>query len=177
MPSAGPSSPYAEPQLVTDPTEPNPIQPTEAEAHFARRLRELRAGAGLTQGEVAQRIEGHESAVSRREGGTRFPTMRDLVALADLFRVSTDDLLGRKVQHAAPGSALVDMPLLEQLESAGTTAAFDRVIEAHRDHALWVPVPEGAALMPVAEAMRRADRIARRHGTSKYADRMFRPRM
>lgn len=162
---------------MTDPAEPNPNAPDPVEAHFARRLRELRAGAGLTQGEVADRIDGHESAVSRWENGTRFPTMRDLVALAGLFRVSTDDLLGRTVQHAARGSALVDMPLLDQLEAAVTTAEFDRVIEAHRDHALWVPVPEGAVLMPVTEAMRRADRIARKHGTSRYADRLFRPRM
>ncbi|MEY3160935.1 MAG: hypothetical protein RIT25_926 [Planctomycetota bacterium] len=160
-----------------DPAEPNPIPTDPVEAHFARRLRELRAGSGLTQGQVAERIDGHESAVSRWENGTRFPTMRDLVALADLFQVSTDDLLGRTVQHAAAGAALVDRPLLDQLEAAATTAEFDRVIEAHRDHALWIPVPAGAVLMPVTEAMRRADRIARRHGTSRYADRLFRPRM
>ncbi|HIE71495.1 MAG TPA: XRE family transcriptional regulator, partial [Planctomycetes bacterium] len=67
---------------------------------MATRLRELRARRGLTQDHVAKRLGCHESAVSRWESGSRFPTGEDLVALADLFDVSTDDLLGRSRQYA-----------------------------------------------------------------------------
>ncbi len=70
--------------------------------HLAARLRELRARRGFTQDHVAKRLGCHESAVSRWESGSRFPTGEDLVALADLFEVSTDDLLGRRAPDRPP---------------------------------------------------------------------------
>jgi transcriptional regulator with XRE-family HTH domain len=144
--------------------------------HLAARLRELRARRGFTQDHVAKRLGCHESAVSRWESGSRFPTGEDLVALADLFEVSTDDLLGRGKQFTNPGVALVDMRLLERLASADTTAEFDKQIVAHEEQAVWLPVPEGAVLLPVAEAMRLTRKVADRHRDSQFVDRLFRPR-
>lgn len=115
--------------------------------------------------------------MSRWESGSRFPTGEDLVALADLFEVSTDDLLGRARQYATGGSALVDMRLLEQLSAAETTAEFDRLIREHEEQAVWLPVPEGAVLVAVAEAMRWARKVADKHKDSPYVDRLFRPRV
>jgi transcriptional regulator with XRE-family HTH domain len=144
--------------------------------HLASRLRELRARRGWTQDHVAKRLGVHESAVSRWESGTRFPTGEDLVSLAELFEVCTDDLLGRPKQFAMPGSALVDMRLLARLAAAESIAEFDQLILASEDQAVWLPVPEGAVLLPVAEAMKLARRVAEKHKGSQYADRMFRPR-
>lgn len=157
-------------------------QPEEAPSrplalHLASRLRELRARRGFTQDHVAKRLGCHESAVSRWESGSRFPTGEDLVALADLFEVSTDDLLGRSRQYAANGSALVDMRLLEQLAAADNTAEFDRLIAAHEEQAIWLPVPDGAVLIPVAEAMRWTRKVADKHRGSSFVDRLFRPRI
>jgi hypothetical protein len=98
------------------------------------------------------------------------------VALADLFEVSTDDLLGRERQFAAPGSALVDMRLLAQLAAAESTDEFDQLIVKSEDQAVWLPVPEGAVLIPVAEAMRLTRKVADKHKTSRFVDRLFRPR-
>lgn len=114
--------------------------------------------------------------MSRWESGSRFPTGEDLVALADLFEVSTDDLLGRLRQYAATGAALVDRRLLESLAAAGTTAEFDQLILAADEQAVWLPVAEGAVLIPVAEAMRWTRKVAEKHKDSRYADRLFRPR-
>jgi len=144
--------------------------------HLAARLRELRARRGFTQDHVAKRLGCHESAVSRWESGSRFPTGEDLVALADLFEVSTDDLLGRARQYAASGSALVDMQLLEQLAAAENVAEFDRLIRDNEEQAVWLPVPDRAVLVPVAEAMRWARKVADKHKESQYVDRLFRPR-
>jgi HTH-type transcriptional regulator, cell division transcriptional repressor len=144
--------------------------------HLAARLRELRARRGLTQDHVAKRLGCHESAVSRWESGSRFPTGEDLVSLADLFEVSTDDLLGRGRQYATGGSALVDMRLLESLSAAESTAEFDALIAQHEEQAVWLPVPEGAVLVPVAEAMRWARKVADKHKDSQFVDRLFRPR-
>ena len=126
---------------------------------------------------MAKRLGCHESAVSRWESGSRFPTGEDLVSLADLFEVSTDDLLGRLRQYTAPGSALVDMRLLEKLAAADSTDEFDQVIAEQDEQAVWLPVPDGAILMPVAEAMRWARKVADKHKDSKFVDRLFRPRV
>lgn len=144
--------------------------------HLAARLRELRARRGYTQDHVAKRLGCHESAVSRWESGSRFPTGEDLVALADLFEVSTDDLLGRSKQFVSAGAALVDMRLLTRLAAVETTADFDKEVAAHEGQAIWLPVPEGAVLVPVAEAMRWTRKVADKHRDSKFADRLFRPR-
>ena len=130
----------------------------------------------MTQDQVAKQLGCHESAVSRWESGTRFPTGEDLVALADLFEVSVDDLLGRSRQYAASGSALVDVRLLEQLAAADTTAEFDGLIQEVSEQAVWLPVPEGSVLLPVDEAMRLARKVADQHKDSRFADRLFRPR-
>ncbi|MFK7739560.1 MAG: helix-turn-helix domain-containing protein [Planctomycetota bacterium] len=166
---------------MTDHSDPSPA-PRTGEAsrplatHLAARLRELRARRGLTQDHVAKRLGCHESAVSRWESGSRFPTGEDLVALADLFEVSTDDLLGRAKQYATGGSALVDMQLLGKLNGAETTQEFDQIIQAHEEQAVWLPVPESAVLVPVAEAMRWARKVADKHKDSRFVDRLFRPR-
>lgn len=156
---------------------PESSPPRPLASHLSGRLRELRARKGMTQDQVAKRLQCHESAVSRWESGSRFPTGEDLVALADLFEVSTDDLLGRARQYASAGMALVDMRLLEQLAAAQTTAEFDQVIAAHEEQAIWLPVPEGAVLVPVTEAMRLARKVADKHRDSRFADRLFRPRI
>jgi transcriptional regulator with XRE-family HTH domain len=160
-----------------------PEPPTSAPAdrtlarNLASKIRELRARRGLTQDQVAQALSVHESAVSRWESGGRVPTAADLLALAQLFRVSVDSLFGRAEQYVPEGSVLLDQALLERLEAADTTAEFDRLLREGGDQALWLPVPEGAVLLPVAEAMRRAHRVAARHRDSAFVDRLFRPRL
>lgn len=159
---------------MSEANHPEPLRPLAVQ--LAARLRELRARAGLTQDQVAKRLECHESAVSRWESGSRFPTGEDLIALASLFSVSTDFLLGREQQFAAPGTALVDLRLLQQLDAAGSTEEFDQLIAANEEQAIWLPVPDGAVLVPVAEAMRWTRRVAEKHKGSRFVDRLFRPR-
>lgn len=154
-----------------------PESPRSKPNPLAGQLRELRARRGLTQEQVARRLGCHESAVSRWESGGRFPTSEDLVLLADLFHVSVDSLLGRAEQHTVTGAALVDQVLLDRLAACGSVEEFDRLIEAHADQAIWLPVPEGGVLVTVAEAMRRARKVAEKYRGSKYVDRLFRPKM
>ena len=158
-------------------TESPEISPRPLSQHLSGRLRELRARRGFTQDFVARRLGCHESAVSRWESGSRFPTGEDLVALADLFEVSTDDLLGRTRHYAPAGFALLDLGLLEQLAAAETTEEFDRLIIEHEEQAVWLPVPDGAVMVPVAEAMRMARKVADKHQGSMHVNRLFRPRV
>ena len=106
--------------------ESNPSRPLAR--ILSTRLRELRARQGLTQEQVAQALQVHESAVSRWENGSRFPTGEDLLGLSQLFRVSIDTLFGKSEQCAPAGAVLLDQALLDRLERAADTAEFDRAI-------------------------------------------------
>ena len=63
--------------------------------HFAQRLKAARTSCGLTQGQVAAHLKIAVRSYQYYEGGRRRPDYETLVALADLFGVSTDYLLGR----------------------------------------------------------------------------------
>ncbi|MBK8980582.1 MAG: helix-turn-helix transcriptional regulator [Planctomycetes bacterium] len=145
-------------------------------AHIvASRLRELRARRNLTQDQVARAVGCHESAVSRWESGSRLPPCTDVLALARLYEVSCDELLGRREQPVMSNSALVDQALLDRLASARDVAEFDRMVEAASEHAAWFPLEEGSMIVPVADAMKRARDVADRFPDSRFRDRLFRP--
>ncbi len=157
--------------LAQDPGAPRPLAQV-----FAARLRELRARFQVTQDDVAQRIGCHESAVSRWENGNRFPTPEDLVALSDMFRVSVDFLLGKPVQYLPQGAALVDQDLLDRLDACENPTEFEALLLEHEEQAVWLPVPPGAVVVSVQDAMRRARKVADKFKQSRNADRLFRPR-
>lgn len=61
---------------------------------FSNSLRELRTQAGLTQLQLAQRLGITKSVISFYELSERAPSPDVLIRLANIFRVSTDYLLG-----------------------------------------------------------------------------------
>lgn len=64
---------------------------------FNNRLYELRKQRGLSQEELASRINVSRQTVSKWEVGDSTPDMEKLIALSDLFEVSLDELmLGKK---------------------------------------------------------------------------------
>jgi len=64
--------------------------------NFGKLLRQLRKEKGLTQAELARLISIGESTVSFYESGKRQPDYETLIRLANIFRVSVDQLLGRQ---------------------------------------------------------------------------------
>ena len=62
---------------------------------LSARLKQLRQDKRLRQDQVAALIGVNKSAVSAYENDLRQPSFDILVRLADLYRVSTDYLLGR----------------------------------------------------------------------------------
>jgi len=81
-------------------------------AKFSTRLRELRLNKGLRQEQVAKLIGVNKSAISTYENDTRQPSFEILVRLANLYRVSTDYLLGQT------SSRSVDLSGLSEQEAA-----------------------------------------------------------
>ena len=75
-------------------------------AKFSTRLRELRMNKGLRQEQVAKLIGVNKSAISTYENDTRQPSFEILVRLANLYRVSTDYLLGQTNNRSVDLSGL-----------------------------------------------------------------------
>ena len=76
---------------------------------LGQRIALLRRQAGLSQAELASRLDISPSAVGMYEQGRREPSVDTLVALADLFRVSTDYLLTGRIRTAGEAELLEDL--------------------------------------------------------------------
>ena len=63
---------------------------------FGERLRHLRERKKLTQTQVANQLGVNTNTISRFELGVHYPTMINLISLADLFGCSIDYLVGRE---------------------------------------------------------------------------------
>lgn len=60
---------------------------------FCEKLYEVRKKAGMTQNDLAEKLNVSRQAVSRWEMGTAMPDVENLVAMSELFGVSLDYLL------------------------------------------------------------------------------------
>lgn len=59
------------------------------------KLKDLREEAGMTQKQLAEKIGNSQRNISNWESGNSQPDLETVVRLADLFGVTTDELLGR----------------------------------------------------------------------------------
>lgn len=76
---------------------------------FQNILKALRKSKGLTQDELAKRLEISRSTIGMYEKGAREPDFETLTLIADYFNVDVDFLLGRTnkttyIPHAAPAA-------------------------------------------------------------------------
>ena len=74
---------------------PGPAQSDPDAASFAARLKTLRTERGFSQEYVAERLGVSRQAVSKWETGASEPSTANLRALAALYQVSLDELVGR----------------------------------------------------------------------------------
>ena len=78
-------------------------------------LCQLRKKNAMTQKELAARLSVHLTTIKNWESSSCFPDAKNICALADLFHVTTDYLLGRQY-----GETIVSVkPLHEQTRPAG----------------------------------------------------------
>ena len=70
---------------------------------FAKKLKELRTRAGMSQEKLAERVGVSRQAITKWETDKGAPEMENLLALSDLFGVSVDELLGRESRRPAAG--------------------------------------------------------------------------
>ncbi len=63
---------------------------------IAENIKFYRKQLGLTQGQLAEKLNGKASLVSNYENGYSVPDIFTLTKLADIFDITLDELVGRK---------------------------------------------------------------------------------
>ena len=73
------------------------------------RILELRTGMGLSQGDLADRLEVSRQSVSKWETGQSVPDLDKIIKLADLFSITVDELVreGERPQPPQPEPRIV----------------------------------------------------------------------
>ena len=81
---------------------------------FAQKLRQMREKAGLTQGDLAEKLDVSRPAVSSWESGKIRPRLNKLQQLADLFDTTVADLMGEDASEPVRpnGAQYVTLPVL-----------------------------------------------------------------
>ena len=75
---------------------------------ISERIRQLREKNGMTQSELAKKLDVTRSSVNAWESGLSTPTTQYVVALTRLFHVSADYLLGTEAEYQLSLSGYTD---------------------------------------------------------------------
>ena len=97
---------------------------------LGERLKRARAGAGLTQVEAAAKLGWDSVTVSRYERGARAPRREQLLAMADAYGLTVDQLLGRAdVTRDSPTMAGISAATVESGPAAALYWAVAEMME------------------------------------------------
>ncbi len=77
----------------------------EIKSTIAKNIATLRQARGITQLELAEKLNYTDKAVSKWERGESIPDVTVLLRLADIFEVSLDALVRAETATSAPGNA------------------------------------------------------------------------
>lgn len=100
--------------------------------NFAENLRKLRRGADMTQEQLAQKLCVSDQVVSRWETAVTYPDIELLPAIARLFDITVDELLGAK---KAEDDGTAPKEVIDALSAIGDSDELYRQLEtAHRDY-------------------------------------------
>ena len=62
------------------------------------KLKEMRIKNGLTQEELAAKLDVGQSSVALWETGKNFPTVKKLIQIAEIFECTLDDLIDKEIK-------------------------------------------------------------------------------
>ncbi len=102
---------------------------------YAERIRKLRVGRGYSQDQLASMLKVSRSAISMYETGQREPDFETCEAIADIFNVDMDYLIGRsdveKRASVIPPSypdTILPMPQMRKIPLIGTIACGEPIL-------------------------------------------------
>lgn len=96
------------------------------------KIRELREKAGISQTELANKINVVRSTICQYEKGTREPSYEVLKKLADFFNVSVDYLLGRDEKTLAekyPSEPIRALPIIGKIRAGYNGIAIEEFLD------------------------------------------------
>ena len=96
---------------------------------LADKIIDLRKKNGLSQEELAEKLGVSRQSISKWEGAQSVPDMNRILAMADLFGVSTDYLLRDEMEPAAPEAAAPDAGSAEGALRRVTMEEANRLLE------------------------------------------------
>ena len=103
------------------------------------RIKELRKLHGYSQAELSEMLNVHQTAISQWERGNTFPDIVNLKAMAGLFGVSTDYLLGADSEPVpVPAPAFKDADLKFALWGGDADTITEAQLEEVRRFAKFV---------------------------------------
>ena len=110
------------------------------ENNFAANLKHLRLQAGMTQEELAKKLDKDYSTIGKWELGQRSPIMTDVIRIANLFDVSLEKLIGQSIiydnaEQVELDNNTVSIPVLGVIK-AGIP------IEAQQDIKEYIEIPK-----------------------------------
>jgi len=76
--------------------------------NFSEKLFELRKVKGLSQEELAEKVDVSRQTVSKWEMGQSTPEMEKLIALSELFDISIDELVGKEKDSNELNNSVID---------------------------------------------------------------------
>lgn len=71
------------------------------EMTIGERIQQLRKAAGLSQEQLAEKLDVSRQSVSKWELNDAVPELTKVIALSELFEISTDELLKGRINHGA----------------------------------------------------------------------------
>jgi transcriptional regulator with XRE-family HTH domain len=74
---------------------------------IAKRMREAREAAGLSQGQVAKKLHMHRPTISEIEAGRRRISASEIALFAELYGVSTEWLISGSTENATDTRLLI----------------------------------------------------------------------
>ena len=93
------------------------------------RVKNLRKEKGISQQELAQMLYVNQTAVSQWERGVTNPSTDTAIALANIFGVSVDYLLGNSDYPGAPTPAGVQIPVLGNVQAGLPISAVQDILD------------------------------------------------
>jgi len=100
---------------------------------FAKRIRELRSNREYSQEELGRLVDVKKQTVTNWEAGNNYPNPETLIALAKLFNVSTDYLLGVSEEQKPKEKSLGE--IMSDRNSNKAKEVYQRMIDAGMDEA------------------------------------------
>lgn len=82
---------------------------------FEEKLIALRKSQGMSQEELAEKLQVSRQAVSRWESGATLPDITNLIQLSELFGVTTDYLIKEEAETTTEQSTKTEMPESKQV--------------------------------------------------------------